>query len=658
MNPNQPTGSAIYNFLPGTIVSPGIGFMTLGSGSEGTFIVSHDLNTRIITKSYDDRQYTVEFDDSLVDLPSWKNIRYDGVKATGKRINKYSGPETIKGGVGFSQIVTQSNHSNLVLKNGPIFEVGFVSKNAVSRQTYAGDTTIGRNPVINNETTAIYISNTVIGGTEDNQFTTIKNHSYVGINKIVIVNLESDTVQVLDKNVEGFEQFHRFITNDLPTGGSFNLVSLDNSISTNLKQNYRVKMNKGWLLKSFDFNYAGEFSGSSIHEDFTLTANNSMYLYKGGTENKGVYFTGSLNIEQDGSFNSLYPSTPQGDNIRFRYATAEIFGGDSDGTGNLFEKEHWGPSFASSSIINNKFTSQFYSGSYGVVQDTPTGSFTTEIWRNSGLAKSSRFIGINCLNFLKQNNADTNLTQEEKTEIHVTFFEGTKDFSLGISGSESIYDERSIGTFEVNQNQQSLDIGDHCNDFLPQTHEITFKGPNDGRFIPQIDDFTDDIANSYLESTASSYTYNSSSPTFIGCTEEGDVPGTGTFERIQKGVNVDTITDAKIYVQGGALGPVGRIGALTSSHSDYGKSLSGSMTADNYYSGSFRYEVSFLDKDHTLIADIDKDAELFDGIGTKGLAIIPEFTHTHVKQNVEYYLKKAGLIENAPQTRTITKRIR
>ena len=51
MNPNQPTGSAIYNFLPGTIVSPGIGFMTLGSGSEGTFIVSHDLNTRIITKS-------------------------------------------------------------------------------------------------------------------------------------------------------------------------------------------------------------------------------------------------------------------------------------------------------------------------------------------------------------------------------------------------------------------------------------------------------------------------------------------------------------------------------------------------------------------------------------------------------------------------------
>ena len=49
---------------------------------------------------------------------------------------------------------------------------------------------------------------------------------------------------------------------------------------------------------------------------------------------------------------------------------------------------------------------------------------------------------------------------------------------------------------------------------------------------------------------------------------------------------------------------------------------------------------------------------MFDGIGTKGLAIIPEFTHTHVKQNVEYYLKKAGLIENAPQTRTITKRIR
>ena len=51
------------------------------------------------------------------------------------------------------------------------------------------------------------------------------------------------------------------------------------------------------------------------------------------------------------------------------------------------------------------------------------------------------------------------------------------------------------------------------------------------------------------------------------------------------------------------------------------------MFLDNYYSGSLNYQVSFLDRDHTLIMDIDKNAELFDGIGDKGIVIYPSFTH-------------------------------
>jgi len=34
-NPNEPTGSNIFNFLPGTVSAPGVGFMNIGGISGG-----------------------------------------------------------------------------------------------------------------------------------------------------------------------------------------------------------------------------------------------------------------------------------------------------------------------------------------------------------------------------------------------------------------------------------------------------------------------------------------------------------------------------------------------------------------------------------------------------------------------------------------------
>ena len=45
--------------------------------------------------------------------------------------------------------------------------------------------------------------------------------------EIVIVNINTHTVEVLDRGTENFEEFHRFITNDLPTGASFSMKVLD-----------------------------------------------------------------------------------------------------------------------------------------------------------------------------------------------------------------------------------------------------------------------------------------------------------------------------------------------------------------------------------------------------------------------------------------------
>jgi hypothetical protein len=70
------------------------------------------------------------------------------------------------------------------------------------------------------------------------------------------------------------------------------------------------------------------------------------------------------------------------------------------------------------------------------------------------------------------------------------------------------------------------------------------------------------------------------------------------------------------------------------------------MTIDGFYSGSFEYEMSFLDKDHTLILNLNKNTELENGIGSQGVVIIPQTTIAKVANNVEFYLAQAGIIQS------------
>ena len=128
--------------------------------------------------------------------------------------------------------------------------------------------------------------------------------------------------------------------------------------------------------------------------------------------------------------------------------------------GHHLQRENIGPSFKNAQIIENKFTKQYYSGSFGSVDEPsqPQGTHNRDIIRTSGLGSASRFIGQNSLEYLISNNNDNTLTEQEKTELHITFFQGTKDFAPGAN------DERSISTFEVDKNQEQLGVGDNCHD--------------------------------------------------------------------------------------------------------------------------------------------------------------------------------------------------
>ena len=68
------------------------------------------------------------------------------------------------------------------------------------------------------------------------------------------------------------------------------------------------------------------------------------------------------------------------------------------------------------------------------------------------------------------------------------------------------------------------------------------------------------------------------------------------------------------------------------------------ITTSNYYSGSLNYELSFLRKDHTIIINLDKTTELFDGTGEHGIILIPNNLKSEVRNNLDFYIQQASAL--------------
>ena len=183
-----------------------------------------------VTKSFD-----VEFDDALLDLAGWKNPRYEGSKLTGAKINTYT----------------------------------------------AGDITYGLNPVIENKTVALYLGNTLIGGDgEEDTYTEITNHSYASINKVVLIDVDTDDIQIIDRQNFNETAFKRLVDKDLPEGSIINFKLLDYSVENAIKVKHAVKFNRGSLQKIYAYNANtggfedGVFGGFGVREQKGIPIDN------------------------------------------------------------------------------------------------------------------------------------------------------------------------------------------------------------------------------------------------------------------------------------------------------------------------------------------------------------------------------------------------
>jgi hypothetical protein len=207
------------------------------------------------------KEYSVEFNDSVFESQAWKKSRYEGQGLKGAQINRWT----------------------------------------------EGDITYGKTPVVRNVSRNIYIGNAIIDlqNPENESFVPFASSSYIQINKYFTVNNDDsisennyDATKIENKN-----GFYRIFSEDFPIGGDFEILLLDESVPSFLKDNYQVFFNGGSL------HIAGLFYNNPTVGDPTagfVPSQNQFYYRSSLPSNTSFYggLTFFLNYPSD--YNNFY----------------------------------------------------------------------------------------------------------------------------------------------------------------------------------------------------------------------------------------------------------------------------------------------------------------------------------------------------------------
>lgn len=228
-----------------------------------------------------------EFDDALLDSHFWKNSRYEGSKLIGRTINEYSRDHhanVLQGNTISLAAVSSSgkfsSNPHATAGKGMFGIKGQYGKNVFGDKAWGGDISYGRNPVINNEVCAVYIGSTMISGQEDSKIVDINGHTFLNVDKFLLINPNTDEIEIIDRVNVDPSAFRNFVQTDFPEGSEVRFKLLDRAISTNHKAIHRCKFNQGNLMRLYTYTpntdgfEDGVFGGFGVRGD---NAPNSQY---------------------------------------------------------------------------------------------------------------------------------------------------------------------------------------------------------------------------------------------------------------------------------------------------------------------------------------------------------------------------------------------
>ena len=157
------------------------------------------------------KEYSLEINDANFETKAWKSSRYEGSKTITNELNKFS----------------------------------------------SNDITFGKTTAVQNYSRNIYIGNAVIGmdknGGEDINLIAFDNFSYATTIRYITINsdgsISDNKIETTKTNTDSKRGFYRSFYEDFPIGSDCKLIINDESIRTNLKDNYNIYFNGGQLQK-------------------------------------------------------------------------------------------------------------------------------------------------------------------------------------------------------------------------------------------------------------------------------------------------------------------------------------------------------------------------------------------------------------------------
>ena len=213
------------------------------------------------------KDYNIEFNDSVFETKAWQNARYNGQGLNGAQINRWT----------------------------------------------EGDITYGKTPVVSNVSRNIYIGGAIIDlqNPENESFVPFASSSYIQINKYFTVN-NNDSISENNYDAaktETKQGFYRIFSEDFPIGSDFEILLLDESVSNFLKDNYQVYFNGGSLhIAGLFFNDPSVGDPSAGFEPFS----NQFYYRSSSPPGTSFYggFTFFINYSSD--YSNFYTGSYRG----------------------------------------------------------------------------------------------------------------------------------------------------------------------------------------------------------------------------------------------------------------------------------------------------------------------------------------------------------
>ena len=504
-----------------------------------------------------------------------------------------------------------SLHLNKYSKKGTKRQLGGIKSPNIQHLTdltldWEGDSgNLDRNPAVQTYTNTVFFGATLSGYQEDTRFPNVgEDFSYIFINKAYTFDPENDEFFITELLGPNDKVFERVLKQDMSYSSKFTLKLLDEGIEHDLEDEYNIHWNAGLfsLIATYD---------KCLEEPYTQ----ELQLATQYTSHNGIKNYYGIN------YNPYQTNNPTQNNCPFLFNTNSRTILTGSFTINENQDTWWWQRPQTSSFFAKGATLPPGNSSSGLMSFPNEGSHlhSTGDMSNSVFGFFYRLIGEKPVGNNSVSTDHTFMDELEnrqygtapaKKDLHIMTFNEAK------------------GTVKDIQTEQRYNR--NTTQALRHFDSITL---SPGRKIP--------IPGCQLAkpTLSDSFGINSkiSGPSFEKYAVQSTYNGTDkqTYYHWLVG-GADPEAAANAYGEGASYSGSGN--------------FSGVPRLD-------KFTISKLIKrPNVIMADINKILHLFDGVGGKGFLCIPENINPQIKNNLDYYLKKAELIDKGPNRKNLSQK--